>query len=323
MAEWTSILEVHAKCWDYLISIQKSDPNFFFVPRKINKLNRLEQGYFFIGNDTYMQISFWDGSDTYEKIHNISWGVNNKGICFIELSSKDNPDRAVYLAELINILEEKTGITFQDLNKGKWRYDYPDNTFYLDSLHSFTQREKIIIDEYIKVHPESGISMLDSNFNEQYVLKLLNKASNNPQKNKSTKKQEGSVSVSPSSYLMSLHHNELQNVMADYLKAQDNVSIVYTEVNNVDISVKTITGERIFYELKTSDAKQAMRLAIGQLLEYCHYNDKTGADKLIIITKYPPTANDITYIQKLRKLYNLPIYYQQFDMEQKVLLEIY
>ena len=313
------MLEIHAKCWDYLINLQKADSYFYFVPRKINKLQRLEQGYFFIGNDEYMQISFWDGGDTYEKIHNISWGVEYDGLCFIEISAKDNEDRAAYLAELVSILEQKVGVTYHDLKKGKWRYNYPKGIFYLDTLQSFIDNEKPIIDEYIRKHPETGISMLDKEFNEKYVLKHLHKKA----KTGTKKKLEGIVSVSPSSYLMALHHNELQNAMVDYLKTDSNNTSVDTEINNVDITVKTVTGEKIFYELKTSDVKQAMRLAIGQLLEYCHYSDKTKADRLIIVTKYVPSSNDIAYITTLRILYQMPIYYQQFDMEKKQLSILY
>lgn len=323
MTNCNSILEMHAKCWDYLINIQKADSSFYFVPRKINKLHRLEQGYFFIGNDEYMQVSFWRGGDSYEKIHNISWGVDDDGLCFIEISAKDDADRAIYLAALVSILEQKTGVTYHDLKKGKWRYVYPKDIFYLDTLQSFIDSEKPIIDEYIREHLESGISMLDKEFNERYVLKQLHKKVKITTKLDAKKKLEGVVSVSPSSYMMALHHNELQNAMVDYFKTNSNNTSVTTEANNVDITVKTVAGEKIFYELKTSDVKLAIRLAIGQLLEYCHYSNKIKADKLIIVTKYAPSSNDIAYIEGLRALYQMPIYYQQFNMEMKQLSILY
>jgi hypothetical protein len=282
------------------------------------KFHRLEQGYFFIGNNNYMQISFWDGGDSYEKIHNISWGVENKGLCFIEISAKDNTDRANYLNELINILQEKTSIIYNPLRKGKWRYEYPNDIFYLDALQSFIDNEKPIIDEYIGEHPQSGIHLLDKNYNDKYVLKQLH------EKAKTTeKKKEGVVSVAPSAYLMSLHHNELQNALVDYLKTDSNIISVDSEINNVDIAVKTVAGEKIFYELKTSDVRIALRLAIGQLLEYCHYSNKTKADKMIIVTKYAPSNDDIIYIKRLRTLYKIPIYYQQFDIDKKQLSGLY
>lgn len=313
---------MNKKCWDYLINIQKFDSSFYFVPRRINNLNRLEQGYFFIGNEEYMQISFWDGGDRYEKVHNVSWGVEANGKCFIEISSKDKPDRANYLAELVNILEQKTGKSYHGKN-GKWHYYYPEDIFYLDTLQGFLDDEKLIIDEYLRKNPETGIAMLNQEFNEKFVLKLLYQKAKNVTDENTKKKLEGFVSVSPSSYLMALQHNELQNAMVDYLKNDSKNKSVRSEVNNVDIAVETVAGERVFYELKTSDVKQAIRLAFGQLLEYCHYSNKTKADKLIVVTKYVPDDKDIVYLNQLRSLYQIPIYYQQFDMEKKELVNLY
>jgi hypothetical protein len=164
--------------------------------------------------------------------------------------------------------------------------------------------------------------LLNKEFNEKYVLKLFNQTKITTN-DKTKKKLEGIVSVSPSSYLMSLQHNELQNAMLDYLNNDSKNKYVRAEVNNVDITVETVAGERIFYELKTSDVKQAIRSAVGQLLEYCHYPNKTKANKLIIVTKFVPGEKDIAYLKQLRTLYNIPIYYQQFDMEKKELANLY
>ncbi|QUH27732.1 hypothetical protein [Vallitalea guaymasensis] len=111
--------------------------------------------------------------------------------------------------------------------------------------------------------------------------------------------------------------------MVKYLKKDSNYKSVTSEVNNVDITVKTVTGETIFYELKTCDVKNAIRLAIGQLLEYCHYHDKSKANKLVIVTKYKPSKINISYIQNIRSLYKIPIYYQQFDMTKNQLSILY
>ncbi|WP_113676044.1 hypothetical protein [Vallitalea guaymasensis] len=320
MIDSNNILEMHAKCWDHLINIQKVDRNFYFAPRKINNLNRLEQGYFFLGNDDYLDISFWDGSDSIEKIHNIAWGAKSNGRCFISISSKDNAHKAKYLEELVHILKQRTGINFCRIKETKWWYEYPEEVYFLDSLQSFLDNEKPIIDEYIKKHKESGISMLNSEFNKQYVLKRLQ---HDNIKSEEKKKQEGIVSVSPSSYIKVLHHNKLQNAMVKYLEKDSNYKSVTSEVNNVDITVKTVTGETIFYELKTCDVKNAIRLAIGQLLEYCHYHDKNKANKLVIVTKYKPSKINISYIQNIRSLYKIPIYYQQFDMMKNQLSVLY
>lgn len=325
MTDCESILEMNKKCWDYLSNIQIKQPDFYFVPRKINKLDRLEQGYFFIGNEYYMQISFWNGGDSFEKIHNISWGVYINGQGFIEISARDNQQRAESLSKIVKLLENKTGKMFIDNGKGKWSYQYPTNAFYLDTLQSFIEKEKIIIDEYLKNNPIDGIDLLDEEFNETYVKKLLNKnISVEPKSGKGNKKkQTGTVSVSPSSYIMALKHNELQNALVDFLRKDKNNLDVTAEKSNIDIVVLTKAREKIYYELKTSDVKDAIRVGLGQLLEYSHYSKRIEADKLIIVTEYAPNGDNITYLKKLRELYSLPIYYQQFDMKKKQLSVLY
>ena len=69
----------HEKIFDYLVSLHKKDNNFFFVPRKINNKSRFEERYWFIGNDRYLQVSFWDGGDSKEKIHNVGFVVTDDG----------------------------------------------------------------------------------------------------------------------------------------------------------------------------------------------------------------------------------------------------
>ena len=58
-----NILSIQKECWDYLTTLSKNNPNFYFVPRQTNRYGRLEMGYHFIGNDYYMQVSFWKGFD--------------------------------------------------------------------------------------------------------------------------------------------------------------------------------------------------------------------------------------------------------------------
>ncbi|MFB4322709.1 hypothetical protein RB298_10265, partial [Priestia sp. BR_2] len=292
-----NILDMHSKCWDLLINIQLNDDSFYFVPRKINNANRLEQGYFFIGDAKYLLISFWNGGDTLEKIHNISWGVENNGKSFIELSAKDDANKAKFLSEMVPLLEQKTEINFKELSKWKWKYYYPKHSFYLDTLQSFIRNQKPIIDKFIRDN-HCGIKMLDQEFNEKHVLKLINKYGKKQSADNETsdrKKKEGQVLVSPSDYIISFQHNELQNSMYEYLKHDRNIVSVDLEVNNIDIVVKTASKEKIYYELKTCDVKLAIRLAIGQLLEYAHFPDKNKADKLVIVTKYEPKNDEIIY----------------------------
>ena len=99
---------------------------------------------------------------------------------------------------------------------------------------------------------------------------------------------------------------------------------IKVEDNYVDIKCVDVTGKTIFFELKTAQTvKSAIREALGQLLEYNHYPNSKKADKLIIVTKHEPEKNDVQYLTGLRMIYNIPVYYQYFDMNTKQLSKEY
>lgn len=70
-----NIIDIHKSCLEFLLEYQLNDSNFFFVPRKINNKNRLEQGMYFRGNEDYLVLTFWNKADSKEQIYYINWGV--------------------------------------------------------------------------------------------------------------------------------------------------------------------------------------------------------------------------------------------------------
>lgn len=82
------------------------------------------------------------------------------------------------------------------------------------------------------------------------------------------------------------------------------------------------TDEWHYFEVKTSSAKQAIREALGQILEYSHYDHSSSrASKLYIIGPEKPDKKDIAYIQKLRDMYKLPIWLRWYSFENNKLYE--
>ena len=123
------IVSKHEKIFDYLVDLHKKDSNFFFVPRKINNKNRFEERYWFIGNDQYLQVSFWDGGDSKEKIHNIGLVVTNDGSSYIEIAGQDSQEKAEFLRKVV----KKLGGFKKHGNKNKWHRDYEGKN-YLENL---------------------------------------------------------------------------------------------------------------------------------------------------------------------------------------------
>lgn len=312
----TDILQVHKNCLDFLLEWQSEHDDFYFVPRKINNKNRLEQGMYFRGNDDYMVLTFWDNADSKEFIYNINWSCDSDGVSSIELSCRDNNQTLPYVIKAKKIIES-TGKVFTETKQNRWRYFYQKGTYYLDTLQDFILTEKPLIDKYLSEHPESGIPLADKDINDKYVTTLPGYKGyiDTIQKAKKT----GAVKVKASDYIMTFQHNKLSNAMVDYLKTHG-YQKVKAEDSYVDISCEDSVGIKIFFELKTAQTvKAAIREAIGQLLEYNHYPNNNKADKLIIVTAHEPEKDDMQYLMGLRTIYHIPVYYQQFDMKEKKL----
>lgn len=313
----TDITNIHRACLDFLIDYQINHDDFFFVPRKINNKNRLEQGMYFLGNEKYLVLSFWDSADTKEFIYNINWCCTDNKVSSIELSCRDNNTKLPYIVEIKELLES-TGKTFKKIRKNRWGWNYSGKD-YLATLQDFITNVKPLIDDYLKQNLESGIPLANSDTNEKYVKKIPYYIQYMESVKKS--KKTGRVMVKASEYIMTLQHNELSNKMVEYLKSHGYTD-VKAEDNYVDIKCKNVFGEQIFFELKTAQkVKSAIREALGQLLEYNHYPNENKANKLIIVTKLEPEEDDKLYLIKLRNTYNIPIYYQYFDMTKKRLSE--
>lgn len=312
---------IHKECLDFLLEYQTQHENFYFVPRKRNNKNRLEEGKYFIGNDEYLQITFWDGGDSKEKIHNIALVIDSKLRTYLEISSRDKPGRAAYLNELTEVLAEELGRKFISIKVDKWQWHYEENTQYLDALSDVVVNVKPLIDKYISSHPESGIKLATKEIDDEYVKKLpgYNLFIDAIQK----AKKIGSTVAKASEYIMRFQHNELSNELTSYLKINGFMD-VKTDESFVDIKAIDANGKKIYFELKTATSvKLAIRQALGQLLEYNHYPNKNNVDKLIIVTTSKPEKEDMQYLIGLRNVYNIPVYYQQFNIENLTLSKEY
>jgi len=125
-----------------------------------------------------------------------------------------------------------------------------------------------------------------------------------------------------------LRHNQIQGRVALLLVQKYGKDTAGTENHtgfgtNIDIVVKK-NFELIFYEIKTSDSiRLCLREAIGQLLEYAYWSEKTKPTKLIVISENQITVEAQKYLQKLRNDFGLNLYYQHFDFDENTLSSLY
>ena len=67
------ITKIHDELFQFLLDYKKRYPDFYFMPRQ--KGDRLENGYWFLGNENYLAISFYTGVDTSNKTPNITFQI--------------------------------------------------------------------------------------------------------------------------------------------------------------------------------------------------------------------------------------------------------
>lgn len=110
----------------------------------------------------------------------------------------------------------------------------------------------------------------------------------------------------------------IQNALARQLKKffAPKGGHVTCENERVDIKLITKDNKATFIEIKpASSAREAIRQALGQLLEYAHYSQANKADKLVIVSDARPDGDDLNYLKHLLRTYGLGITYVYWPPE--------
>lgn len=134
------------------------------------------------------------------------------------------------------------------------------------------------------------------------------------------KETEVSVSLRKTEYKVNLIHNKMQNKLVAILRGTFGDQSVGGEVETgygtyIDTVVEH-NNECYFYEIKTvENVRSCIRQAIPQLLEYAYWPNHERATKLIIIGSGTIDEGSELFLNKLRTKFNIPLYYQQLDME--------
>lgn len=122
------------------------DNEFYFGTRQINRNNRLEQGYWFLGNEYYLSIPFWEGRDPIAKIPFAAFTIVIDGSSYLEVNFKNYPRNTDFFQEhLLNRLN----IGYSNA-RGNYRKDY--DLDYITALETFLAYDKLIIDSAITNH---------------------------------------------------------------------------------------------------------------------------------------------------------------------------
>ncbi len=121
-------------------------------------------------------------------------------------------------------------------------------------------------------------------------------------------------------------HNDLQLALYNCLRMGPGEIEVGTEQGTgsgtrIDLVVLR-DGQYWFYEIKSfGSARACIREALSQLLEYSYWPKAQAAERLIIVGEPPLDNESDAYLCSLRKQFKLPVYYQQFILNEGRLVE--
>jgi len=137
-------------------------------------------------------------------------------------------------------------------------------------------------------------------------------------------KYEGIIDVKTSTQRKAtLIHNKIQNevykILENEYPKQEIGTEVPTNIGSVDI-VRKDKDSYIFYEIKTSQSiKSNIRQGLAQLLEYAYWNEIDKISELVIIGPCPSIDSSRKYLERLRKEFNIPIYYRYYNLDSSAL----
>ena len=124
-------------------------------------------------------------------------------------------------------------------------------------------------------------------------------------------------------------HKKIQNALVEFLK--DDYVHLYLEQSDSTLSSRQridvkgkfkATDEWHYFEIKTCSAKQSIREAFGQIMEYSHYDHiSTRATKLYIVGPEKPDEKDSAYLKKLREMYHIPLWFRWYSFEDEKLYD--
>lgn len=121
-----------------------------------------------------------------------------------------------------------------------------------------------------------------------------------------------------------LRHKLLQGLLVEMLEVEFSGCLVHYEYPvargcSVDVAVET-PGGFLFCEIKVAPTvREALRPAIGQLLEYAHWPNELRDGRWWVMAEKDPSAGDISYLNVLRNKYSLPVFYRRIDAEDESL----
>jgi len=143
-----NITDVHEEVFNRLAEIRnaegQTDRPLYHTLRRENNYRRLDQKYWFHGNEHYMVVSFWSGMDWKDRTPNIFFRIKDDGGTALHISVKDS----IQKTELVEKIFVKA-LGMEPDGNNRWIKRYPKRN-YLQSLQNFLDTDKLGIDNLVR-----------------------------------------------------------------------------------------------------------------------------------------------------------------------------
>lgn len=151
------LVKVHDEIYLFLNDYRLRNSNFRFTLRKSNHSNKLEEGFWFYGNDDYLAISFWNGIDWKNRTPNIAYILTKEGKSYLEINVSDSEYKRNFVDQnLVSVLLLKP---FG--RKYLKEYDLFGDS-YLEAIRNFIEFDKEKIDFLIRDFPKETLQGEDN-----------------------------------------------------------------------------------------------------------------------------------------------------------------
>jgi predicted ATPase len=146
----SNVKMIHERVFTFLENFRITDPSLRYTFRRSNRANRLEDKYWFYGNEGYMAISFWTGMDWKNRTPNIIFVIlADSGESYLEINVSDSDQKRNF------VIKDLTSPLKLELIGIRYRKSYEEfGEDYLAALRYFLENDKVVIDKIIDERKE-------------------------------------------------------------------------------------------------------------------------------------------------------------------------
>jgi hypothetical protein len=302
--------------------------------RKKNKsLEKLHSNKIFSSTTIFDGYAFHDGGRT-ELQYNIGFEENKfrYGLAFSLMLTQALPDISIMYPKIrkFNYLVRHNPSLFAGYKMWAWTGEIRTNTETLHEIESSLVKPKAFIFFGKLIDPKNiNYGKILSTFDKMLPIYEYIESGNTDQKVKvvdtfTFKKTNVSLPQSRNYTLeqaeieIDARHSKIQEKLVNKLNKEygvDNVSLEHPiHGNKIDIVVND-NGKLVFYEIKTAPtARDCIRQALGQILDYAYWPGKKNAERLCIVGENLIDKNTENYVKYLNTKFGIKLDYLQIKL---------